>query len=226
LGGLSWAAVLLTFFISSSLLSKAFSRRKAAMGEKFAKGSVRDWQQVAANGGLGALLAIAHAISGGEIWVWLAYCGTMAAVNADTWATEIGVLSATPPRSIITMKRVEAGASGGVSVLGTLATMAGAGLIGLVGLAFVGMEAWAIFLAVVTAAGLGGSLIDSLLGATVQAIYYCPHDQKETEQHPTHRCGNTTKHVRGWKWLNNDLVNLICSAAGAGLAAVLWATLG
>ena len=57
LGGLAWAALLLSFFISSSILSRAFSKRKASLAEKFAKGSRRDWGQVFANGetDLGAL---------------------------------------------------------------------------------------------------------------------------------------------------------------------------
>lgn len=225
LGGLPWAAVLLTFFITSSLLSKAFGQRKAALGEKFSKGSRRDWQQVAANGGLGALLVLLYQATGGPVWIWAAYCGAMAAVNADTWSTEIGVLSSKAPRSIVSLKPVERGTSGGVSVLGTLATLAGAGSIGAAALAFQGTADAPLFLGVVAAAGVGGSLIDSLLGATVQAIYYCPRDQKETEQHPVHRCGTATEQIRGWKWLSNDLVNLVCSISGAALAAALWTAL-
>src|SRR5512136_2395481 len=62
LGGLDWAVLLLTFFISSSILTKAFSKRKASLAEKFSKGSQRDWGQVLANGGMGALLAVGFAI--------------------------------------------------------------------------------------------------------------------------------------------------------------------
>ena len=55
----------------------------------------------------------------------------MAAVNADTWATELGVLSRTPPRLITSGKVVERGTSGGVSLAGTLAALGGAAVIGL-----------------------------------------------------------------------------------------------
>ena len=70
----------------------------------------------------------------------------------------------------------------------------------------------------ITAAGLAGSLFDSVLGATVQAMYYCPTDQKETEKHPLHTCGTETLHIRGWKWLDNDWVNFACGASGSLLA--------
>jgi hypothetical protein len=66
------------------------------------------------------------------------------------------------------------------------------------------------------------SLFDSLLGATVQAIYYCPKDQKETERHPLHTCGTETVQIRGWQWMNNDVVNFACSAMGAISALGLW----
>jgi uncharacterized membrane protein len=57
LGGLPWAILLLTFFISSSGLSRAFKKRKRGLNEKFSKGSQRDAGQVFGNGGLATLFA-------------------------------------------------------------------------------------------------------------------------------------------------------------------------
>jgi uncharacterized protein (TIGR00297 family) len=226
LGGLPWAILLLTFFISSSALSRVFANRKEQVGEKFAKGSRRDWAQVLANGGLGVLLVMLHAIYPEEIWPWIAYSGAMAAVTADTWATELGVLSQRPARLVSTGSVVEAGTSGAVSPLGLAASLAGAGLIGLVGWrAAPGEIESEPFLLAVVLGGFCGALFDSLLGATVQAIYYCPACQKETEQHPTHRCGTETIHQRGWPWLTNDLVNLGAATLGAGSAMFLFTLL-
>jgi len=59
-----------------------------------------------------------------------------------------------------------------------------------------------------------GALFDSLLGATVQAIYYCPACQKETERNPVHSCGTETTQIRGWTWLGNDWVNFACGGFG------------
>ncbi|MGW8249589.1 MAG: DUF92 domain-containing protein [Anaerolineales bacterium] len=221
LGGFSWAVLLLTFFVSSSALSRLFSAHKTSAGEKFAKGSQRDWGQVLANGGLGAILALAFALLPEQDWLWVAFAGAMASVTADTWATEVGILSTSPPRLITTGKMAEPGTSGGVTPLGYLAVTGGALLIGIMAALFNPLTASALIAAALSA-GLAGSTIDSLLGATVQAIYTCPACRKETERHPLHTCGAQTIHLRGWRWLNNDWVNFLCSCIGAATALVVW----
>ncbi len=229
-GGLPWAVLLMAFFISSSALSRVSKGRKAALSEKFSKGSRRDWGQVFANGGLGAALAVVFGLAPSAIWPWAAFAGAMAAVTADTWATELGVLSQAPPRLITSGKIVERGASGGISFTGSLASLAGAFLIALFTIVFTtGIplnDRSVLFLAVVLG-GIAGSFFDSLLGATVQAIYTCPACNKETERHPQHTCGTNTLHLRGWRWLNNDLVNFFASIVGAlislGLVVLLLA---
>ena len=42
LGGWQWAVLLLTFFITSSILSRLFKKRKQGLDEKFSKGHERD----------------------------------------------------------------------------------------------------------------------------------------------------------------------------------------
>lgn len=69
--------------------------------------------------------------------------------------------------------------------------------------------------------GLLGSLFDSLLGATVQGIFYCARCETETERE-LHGCGLQTSHLRGWRWLNNDVVNFLSSLGGALVAMALW----
>ena len=234
LGGLGWAVVLLTFFISASALSKVFKTRKDVVGQDFAKGSRRDAGQVSANGGVGGSLALSFFVLA---WItpesrflpalWLGFCASFAAANADTWATELGVLNPRRPVLISTFRRVPQGTSGGVSLAGTLAALAGAGLVGLAAVLSVaagwapmgGMPLWAQFL-VITGAGLLGSFVDSYLGATVQAVYDCPACEKETERHPLHVCGMETVLKRGLPWLNNDWVNTACTLS-AGLLGML-----
>ncbi|MEI6291632.1 MAG: DUF92 domain-containing protein [Chloroflexota bacterium] len=212
IGGWQWALLLLTFFISSSLLTRAFKKNKSTLNEKFSKGGNRDAGQVFGNGGLAAIFAAAHYFFPTAPWVWLAFSASLAAVNADTWSTELGVLNPHPPRMITNpAKVVEKGTSGGVSLVGTLAALGGSALIGILAAFFPPSDLpWTIGI-VITLAGFLGSLFDSLLGATVQAIYHCPACDKETERFPLHSCGTPTLQKRGWAWLNNDLVNLGCA---------------
>ena len=222
LGGFAWAVLLLTFFVSSSAMTRAFSKRKAGLAEKFSKGSQRDWGQVLANGGLGSLLAAGYFITPHLAWLWLAFAGAMAAVNADTWSTELGVLSEIPPRLITTGQKVERGTSGGITVTGTMAAVGGASLIAIAAIIFTVSHSWLPVMVTIILAGLAGSLFDSMLGATVQAIYWCPSCKKETERHPLHSCGSPTEQIRGLSWINNDVVNFACSVMGAVAAAGIW----
>lgn len=219
LGGWGWAILLLTFFVTSSALSRMFKERKREANEKYAKGGQRDAGQVFGNGGIPALFAALSVFFPEATWPWLGFAASLAAVNADTWATELGVLNPTSPRLITDLRKVvEKGTSGAVSLVGTLASLAGAGVIGFLAALLSPTGIDLSFFLWVTIAGLLGALFDSLLGATVQAIYYCPFCQKETERNPTHSCGTGTTQIRGWRWLSNDWVNFTCGAFGTVIA--------
>jgi Raf kinase inhibitor-like YbhB/YbcL family protein len=137
------------------------------------------------------------------------------------------VISRSEPRLITNGQVVERGASGGITLFGSLAALTGALLVGLFAVIFSGADfpAWPVGLAVLAVCGLAGSMVDSLLGASVQAIYTCPTCNKETERHPLHTCGTHTVLKRGWPWLNNDWVNLSCTLSGAALAVMAWTIL-
>ena len=229
-GGWTWGLLLVAFFTSSSFLSLHRRRDKAFVSDRFAKGHRRDMGQALANGGLGAFLAIAYGLSP-RPELFAAFVGAMAAVNSDTWATEVGVLSQQTPRLVTTGQAVLPGTSGGVTRYGSLAALGGGLFVGLCAVLFVAAECritgrpvalerlWPLIL-VGGVSGLAGAFFDSLLGATVQRMGYCEVCQKETER-DIHHCGSPSRHLRGWRWLNNDVVNFISSGVGALVAAGL-----
>ncbi len=219
-GGFVPSALLLTFFVCSSALSR-WRRGNKAMGTivEAAKGGRRDLAQTLANGGVAAALVVVGRVHPGTPWL-AALVGALATVNADTWATEIGLLSRRAPRLITTLRRVPPGTSGGITALGTGAAALGATAIGVVAaLGLVASRAdrqgWAMIpLALV--GGLSGALADSVFGATVQARYRCPRCGVATER-AMHRCGTRAEQIGGWRWVDNDLVNLMASLCGAAI---------
>jgi uncharacterized protein (TIGR00297 family) len=233
LGGLPWGLALIYFFGSSSLLSHFRERTKEQVAtDKFSKGSQRDLGQVLANGGLGALLALCYGLSHVERrqLYQAGYVGALATATADTWATELGVLSPQPPRLITTGQRTAPGTSGGVSSTGLGAASLGALTLGSV--FWLLQKPWCMdnrsnadktqsaLPLIALIAGFVGSLTDSLLGATVQAMYYCPQCEKETEQR-VHRCGTSTHPLRGIPWFDNDVVNFVATGIGTLVAMLL-----
>jgi uncharacterized protein (TIGR00297 family) len=234
-GGLGWALLLLTFFITSSALSKLFRSGKSGLDQHFSKGSRRDASQVLANGGVAAVLAVLFFITllknpaNSGVVVWLGFAASLAGANADTWATELGLLNSRQPVLLTTFQPVPRGTSGAVSLVGTLAALAGSAVVGamavlssLAGWAPSGGPALGLQFLLITASGLAGSFVDSGLGATLQAVYTCPVCDKETERHPQHTCGTPTTLKRGKAWLNNDWVNGACTLS-AGLIGILLA---
>jgi uncharacterized protein (TIGR00297 family) len=160
--------------------------------------------------------------------LWLGFAASFAGANADTWATELGVLNPRNPILLRTFRRVPRGISGAISLVGTLSALAGSALVaGAAALSSslgwapkVDLPLWQQF-GVIAGAGWLGAWVDSFLGATLQAVYYCARCEKQTERHPVHWCGAQTYRQRGLRWLNNDWVNTACTLSAALFALVL-----
>lgn len=224
LGSIPWYGLLIVFFTSSSLLSHLKKKKKAQVEEnRFAKTGRRDAMQVVANGGLGVVVVWFAALSADPIPSFAFYTGVMATVTADTWGTEMGVLSHGNPRHILTGKRVEKGTSGGLSFGGTVGTALGALCIGFFAAVFLWIleQEWEpkwIYIGLIS--GFLGALLDSFLGATVQRMFCCSVCGVETEKQ-TH-CQRQAEKIRGLGWVNNDMVNLVSSVGGGFIAWLSW----
>jgi uncharacterized protein (TIGR00297 family) len=214
--GWTWGAILIAFFVAGTVLSRVGAAKKqATLDDIVEKGSERDWRQVLANGGVFAATAVGSILKPGDMWQ-LAGAAAIAASTADTWATEVGVLSRSGARSIMTFRKVAAGTSGGITAAGTVAAAAGALFIGILAR----LLGWPFaVLAASFTGGFGGAMFDSLLGGSVQSRRWCEHCGRGTER-AFHNCGTRTVHAGGIRWLDNDMVNAISSLAGAMIGAL------
>ncbi|MFI6041786.1 DUF92 domain-containing protein [Nocardia sp. NPDC051321] len=208
LGGWTWLAPVAAFFVLSSIITALHRDEHGA--------SMRGLPQVMVNGVAPVLLpVVGYALTKSPVWFFV-YVGGIAASNADTWASEIGRFSPRPPVSLRTRTRVPPGTSGAVSTLGFAATSLGGAAIGVVG-ALVENPA---LIVVGLAAGIAGSLADSVLGATVQGRFRCPscHRPVEDRRH----CGVQTAQATGIRWVDNEVVNALANATGMVVALSLF----
>ena len=191
--GEGWTGItlLVAFFATSSILTKAGRRRRVPVGETRDHDTEgRRASQVFANGGIAALCAL-FGVAGLGPATQYAAAAALAAAAADTWASEIGMWTGGVTRLLTNWQRVEPGRSGGVSWAGSLAGAAGALLI-----ATLASAAWdqpQVF-AAVSLGGVGGMMVDSWIGAVWE-----------------HRVS----------WIGNNTVNWFGTAAGAALGALI-----
>jgi len=240
-GPIGWI-LLAGFVLSSTVMTRFRAEEKEWLSSIQEKGGRRDALQVVANGGAGMMAAVLFRLTGETSWVF-GLAAAYASANADTWASEIGVLSARRPFSLLTFRPVPRGLSGGVTLLGLAASLCGALLIaGLFALGWtitLKTSAGFIFrLAAVTGTGVLGSVVDSILGSTIQA-QYGPGPRRVadpagdsagdpragsliTERRTSGGVPNVL--VRGLPFVTNDVVNaastMAAALAGIGLAAL------
>ncbi len=156
---------LLTLSLVLTLGASRLGReRKRAQGMAEGKHG-RDAAQVAANVGVGAL-AGAAINSHGELLAHTALLAALAEATADTLASELGQLARTRPRMLLTGRPAEPGTDGAVSLPGTLAGVAGAGLLALAAHPVLALPwPYAVFGA---GCGIAGLFFDSILGQLLE----------------------------------------------------------
>ncbi|WP_100333410.1 DUF92 domain-containing protein [Bacillus alkalisoli] len=203
------------FFASSSLWSKIKKKQKTS--GIIQKGSRRDIIQVFANGAIPASLSLVYYLYPHE-WILVGFITAIAVANSDTWASEIGPFSKTKPIHILTLRKVEAGTSGAVSNLGTIASFLGSLFIAIIGLLL--FEVGYIMAGWITLFGMVGCFLDTIVGATVQAQYTCKKCGQTTEL--TEHCKESTVLTKGIRIVNNDLVNVMAIILATTVSMLGW----
>ena len=194
-GGITSFIILVVVFLGS-IITKLFNKNKKRYKRKLI--------QIISNVGVGTLSLIIYKITANDIYL-LVYASVMAESLADTLASDIGILSKREPINILTLKKGERGLSGNISILGLISTLIGSLLIGTI--YYIGIEKNIISFLIIVLSGFLGSLVDSILGASIQVKYRCEKCKKITER--KEHCGKKTNYYKGIKWIDNNLVNLL-----------------
>lgn len=225
LGGRIFFIPLLVFFVVSGLLTRYRYDEKRLKGVAEEKMGARGWRNVLANGGVGLTMVFINSFYSKSIEpsIFAAYLGAVTTAYADTLATEIGLLYPKDPRLITNMKPVSTGTPGGVSPYGTAAQLLSVITISpIVTMLLPSNDKFQLFLnifALLLIAGFLGSFLDSVLGATIQGIYRCEVCGKLTEKR--FHCGTEAKKVKGSRYVDNNVVNLIATIFGATISYIL-----
>ncbi|KAK1265140.1 hypothetical protein QJS04_geneDACA023903 [Acorus gramineus] len=224
--GYRFGALLLVFFFTSSKLTKVGEEKKRQVDAEFKEGGQRNWVQVLSNSGIATVLVVIigyltrgqdKCLDSNEAKLVTGLIGGIighyACCNGDTWSSELGMLSTQQPRLITNLKKVQKGTNGGVTTTGLIAAAEAGAVIGLTFVLFGFFTAGCVtsvplkqllVIPIATTAGLCGSMIDSLLGATLQFSGYC-NIRKKVVGKP----GPTVKKISGLRILDNNAVNLV-----------------
>jgi len=222
--GWKWFTIILVFHLAAAQFTKHKYEAKRRRGFAQEKGGARAWQNVFANGGVAALLAIGEGLFATDASL-AGFIGAVGTATADTLATEIGLLYPRNPRSIADLrKKVLPGTSGGASPLGEFATLLGSFIIGLAAwlLGIFASPEWDFMrvMAIALISGFLGCTVDSMIGATVQGMFRCSICNKITESKK--HCGESSIYVSGCRAIDNNLVNFMSTGIGALVAVSVY----
>ncbi|KAG9057037.1 hypothetical protein FS842_008871 [Serendipita sp. 407] len=132
----------------------------------------------------------------------------------DTLASELGILSKSQPILITTLRPVPPGTNGAVSLLGTMVSILGGGLIGLTMATVIfiensacrtlGYTPFAKLVVLGLVSGGLGSLLDSLMGATIQQTLYSKDTKRVLTNEVVVQTAKEVTVIAGRNWLSNN----------------------
>jgi len=217
IGGWMWVAPLLFFFVSVSVMGRVEER---GFDNPFVeKKGKRDIKQVYSKGLICLILTAIHHFYPSN-YLFYIYIAVIATAHSDTWSSALGSYSKAQTLFTIPFgKQVPKGKSGGISGIGFLGGILGAAILALFAFSEDSKNVWTAF-GIIIISAVGGNLMDSFLGSTVQGTYRCDGCEQITEAE-NHCDEKETELLTGFRWINNDIVNLMSGSTGCAISYLL-----
>ena len=210
----------LNFLLASYFTVFFISAAKKHLLHRKKEEHARNAKQILINGGLGTLFVLAYGLNGNPQLLIIGII-SVSGCFVDSLSSDVGILSGRPPYDPLKRCTVEPGLSGGMSLLGTVTALIGAGVI-----AFalkMNMDLSAAQTVLITVVIFSQTLVDTILGSGIQVKYRCLACGVITEK-KEHCDGNTSK-VSGISWVDNNMVNLLSSVIVTAAAFILFGRL-
>ncbi|MBW4655385.1 MAG: TIGR00297 family protein [Kaiparowitsia implicata GSE-PSE-MK54-09C] len=200
-GTLGWRGyvVMLTYFALGTAVTRIGKARKEALGIAEKRSGVRGPENVWGSALAGTLCALGAYLFAGRIEnlplvaaLVLAYVASLSTKLADTCGSEVGKAYGKRTFLITTFQPVPAGTEGAISLEGTLA-----GLVGGLAIALVGYG-----LGLISSVGIGICLVAAFIATNLESVIGATYQSK-------------------YRWLTNEMVNIINTAIGAAIALLI-----
>ena len=177
---------------------------------------IRNERQLIANALIAVLAIIIYGFTNNHIFI-VAFIATLAETIGDSMASAVGVLSKSDPIDKCSFKKIQKGISGGISILGTVVSLAVCVYSAII-YEVIYKDNIKSFIVIVISSFIG-IVLDSILGSKIQIQYRCTKCNKLTEKEI--HCNATTKKEKGFKFFDNSRINFLCNIFSFGMACVL-----
>lgn len=198
-----WIIPTVVFLVLGTLISKLPKK------EIRSKENGRNANQVFSNGGFYVIFLGLYFISNQMLFL-IGGLASLTAAMSDTGSSEIGSRYGTGTFNITNGKKVAAGLSGGISLVGTLAGFIFAAIFAFIPFIISGRFDTKIYL-ILCGVAIFGNLFDSIFGALFQVKY------RENPNMPwvDYDTGSISQEMRGYTYITNDVVNLVTTVLAA-----------
>ena len=216
-------APMILFHLVAGFATKIGYSKKSLIGEAQPSKGARGGTQVLANGAIPAIFSVLFSVSGNFIYLIVAW-GALSMKTADTMGSEIGMLSNNTRLIIKPWKKIKPGTPGGITPLGTVASLGGAFISSIILPFLYPVKSPFLLVISIFLSGFIGTFVDSLLGYFAEEKYRCPVCGV-ISHHKIH-CDTPGIHVGGIKWFSNNIVNLVSSFIAGILAVFVYSIVG